>query len=126
MPRTKVIFYKERSGVSPAYEAIEAFRRSGQLKALAKCHVRIARLAEKGYELRRPEADYLRDGIYELRATHQRVHHRILYFFHDRRIAVLSHLITKEEAVPDAEIDRAVARKRKFQSDPERHTLRAT
>lgn len=31
--------------------------------------VRIEQLAEMGYELRRPAADFLRDGIYELRAN---------------------------------------------------------
>ncbi|MEH1871881.1 type II toxin-antitoxin system RelE/ParE family toxin [Nostoc sp.] len=38
-------------------------------------------LAEYGFELRRPAADLLRDGIYELRAKHVRVQYRILYFF---------------------------------------------
>jgi hypothetical protein len=38
-----------------------------------------------GHELRRPEADFLRDGIYELRASLGGVHHRILYFFLPRR-----------------------------------------
>lgn len=34
-----------------------------------KVLVRIERLRELGHELRRPEADSFRDGIYELRAT---------------------------------------------------------
>jgi hypothetical protein len=38
-----------------------------QPKALDKCTVRIERPQEMGHELRRPEADFLRDGIYELR-----------------------------------------------------------
>lgn len=124
MPQTKVVFYKEGDGSAPVYDALQAFRTAGRLKPLAKCQVRIARLAEEGYELRRPEGDYLRDGIYELRATYQRVHYRILYFFHDRHVALLSHLITKQEEVPDAEIDRAVVHKRRFESNPEQHTLR--
>jgi phage-related protein len=77
-----------------------------------------------GFELRRPEADYLRDDIYELRASHRRVHYRILYFFHGRQAAVLSHLITKEGRVPDPEIDRAILHKSKFEADPEKHTFR--
>jgi len=36
-------------------------------KIQAKAPVRIERLAEMGHELRRPEADYLRENIYELR-----------------------------------------------------------
>ena len=39
------------------------------VKAQAKCFLRVERLRELGHELRRPEADLLRDGIYELRAT---------------------------------------------------------
>ena len=40
---------------------------------------RVQRLAELGHELRRPEGDHLRDGIYELRA---RLNYRLPYFFH--------------------------------------------
>lgn len=43
-------------------------------KAREKCLARIARLAELGHELRRTEADFLRDGVYELRASYQGVH----------------------------------------------------
>jgi hypothetical protein len=50
-------------------------------RAEVKCRLKIERLAELGHELRRPEADYLRDGIYELRATLQGRHYRMLYFF---------------------------------------------
>jgi putative component of toxin-antitoxin plasmid stabilization module len=70
------------------------------------------------------ESDYLRDGIYELRATHRGVNYRILYFFHGRKTAVLSHLITKEAEVPDREINRAERFKRKFAAHPDTHTLR--
>ena len=90
-------------------------------KVQDKCLVKIERLEELGYDLRRPEADYLRDGIYELRVRHQSVHYRILYFFHDR-IAVLSQGLTKEDVVPDREINLALRRSRQFASHPERHT----
>jgi hypothetical protein len=50
--------------------------------------------------------------------------YRILYFFHGREVAVLSHLVTKEGKVPDSEIDRAILRKLKFEADPEKHTFR--
>lgn len=62
------------------------------------------RLSWLGHELRRPESDYLRDGIYELRASFQGVHYRILYFFHGTVAAVLSHWLAKEQAVPAIEI----------------------
>ena len=44
----------------------------------------------EGHELRRPEADFLRDGIYEL-----------LYFFHGQNVAVLAHGLTKEAEAPE-------------------------
>ena len=62
-------------------------------------------------ELRRPEGDFLRDGIYELRASYQGVHYRILYFFFGKAAVVLSHGLTKEQQVTAKEIDRAVKRK---------------
>ena len=124
MPVTEVIFFLDDDGAAPAHDSLRALLASGQRRPWAKCQARIARLAEKGHELRRPEADYLRDGIHELRATHRGINYRILYFFHDRLVAVLSQLITKEERVPDVEIERAIACKRRFEADPDKHTLR--
>ena len=91
-------------------------------KARVECTVRIRRLAELGHELRRPEADLLRGGIHELRASLQGIHYRVLYFFHGAIAAVLAHAIIKEDRVPDRDIEIAVARKALFQGDPERHT----
>ena len=91
-------------------------------KARAKCISRIERLAEMGHELKRPEADLLRDGIYELRARHGRVNYRILYFFHEGS-AVLAHGLTKEGRVPDGDIDRARRRRARFVEDPAAYTL---
>lgn len=75
-----------------------------------------------GHELRRPEADFLRDGIYEPRIDHGGMRHRILYFFHGAIAAVVSHGLVKEQAVPPIEIDRAVERKKQFEMNPARHT----
>src|SRR5262245_38367015 len=62
-------------------------------------------LAEQGHGLRRPAADYLRDGIYELRAKAGRVQYRMLYFFDGRQAVVISHgIIKREAAVPPIEI----------------------
>jgi len=78
--------------------------------------------ARMGHERRVPEADFLRDGIYELRASLGGVHHRILYFFHGAVAAVVSHGLAKERAVPPKEIDRAVERKKRFEANPAKHT----
>lgn len=75
-----------------------------------------------GHDLRRPEADLLRDEIYELRAKLGHVPYRILYFFHGRRLAVLAHGLTKKDKVPEADIDRAVRRKKAFRRDPDSHS----
>ena len=93
-----------------------------QPKALDKCVVRIERLKEMGHELRRPEADFLREGIYELRVGLQRVNYRMLYFFHGRNAAILTHGLVKEAAVPPKEIDKAIQRKQKFEQNPKLHT----
>ncbi len=77
-----------------------------------------------GHELRRPEADLLRDGVYELRVGVGRVNYRLLYFFHGRNVAILAHGLTKEKRVPPVDIDRAVARKKRFEGNPETHSYR--
>ena len=76
---------------------------------------------ELGHELRRPEADLLRDGIYELRVRLGSVNYRMLYFFHGRVAAVVSHGLTKEKAVPAGEIDGAIERKKRFEAAPREH-----
>ena len=91
-------------------------------KAAVKCAARIEVLGELGHELRRPMADYLRDGIYELRVRAGRVNYRILYFFHGQNIVVLAHGLTKEKKVPESDIERAFSRKTSFDNDPDRHT----
>jgi phage-related protein len=118
MPRTKVVFYKEDDGSVPVLEWLDSL----QPKALDKCTVRVERLREMGHELRRPESDFLRDGIYELRIGLHHVNYRLLYFFHGRTAAVLSHGLVKESEVPTKEIERAIERKRKFERDPDAHT----
>src|SRR5579863_1738125 len=118
MPKTRVIFYKEDDSSVPALEWLDSL----QPKALDKCTVRIERLAELGHELRRPEADFLRDGIYELRVGLQHINYRMLYFFHGRTAAVISHGLVKEAEVPPKEIERAIQRKLKFEKNPKAHT----
>ena len=118
MPQTKVIFYQEANGSVPVLEWLDDLPAKVQLKCLAK----IERLKQEGHELRRPEADLLRDKIYELRASYQSVHYRILYFFHGNVAAVVSHGITKEDRVPPVEIQRAIERRRNFEASPTTHT----
>ena len=91
-------------------------------KAQAKCLVKLGRLEALGHELRRPEADYLRDDIYELRVRLQGVNYRMLYCFQGRTAAIISHGIVKQKKVPAKEIDLAIARKKLFEADPKAHS----
>ncbi|XWK87473.1 MAG: type II toxin-antitoxin system RelE/ParE family toxin [Phormidium sp.] len=122
MPETRVVFYQDENGEVLVLEWLKILLKQDR-KGYANCVARIQLLASSGYELRRPVADYLRDGIYELRAKHIRVQYRILYFFHGQNVAILAHAITKEgDEVPDTDIDRAIKRKEQFEINPEIYT----
>ena len=118
MPQIQVIFYQDTNGTVPVLIWLDDLFP----KIRAKCIVKIERLRELGHELRRPEADYLRDDIYELRIAYRSVQYRLLYFFYRRNTAVISHGIVKGQRVPPAEIDLAVQRKRAFEQNPGQHT----
>ena len=119
MPTTKLHFFEEDGNV-PVYEWLVQLGRKDK-KALANCLAKVRLLAELGHELRRPHADYLRDGIYEFRARRGRVQYRILYFFHGQNVALLAHALTKEKKVPSTDIERAVQRKNRYEQDPKKH-----
>ncbi len=61
MPATAVRFYADKVGHAPVLAWLTILRKSDR-QAYAKCVVRIQRLAMLGHELRRPEADYLKDA----------------------------------------------------------------
>ena len=119
LAQTKVVLYKEKNGTIPILEWLDTIPSKAKLKCLAK----IERLRDEGHQLRRPEADLLRDKIYELRASLQGIHNRILYFFHGNVAAVLSHGIIKEDRVPPIEITRAIERRINFENNPKAHTF---
>ena len=79
-----------------------------------------------GHELRRPESDFLRDGIYELRVGLRGINYRMLYFFHGQAAVVLSHGLVKERAVPPLEIGKAIERRRQFESNPKQYSYEET
>jgi phage-related protein len=117
MPVTAVVFFTEEDGSCPLLVWLDRL----PAKVQDKCIIRIERLEEMGHELRRPAADFLRDGIYELRVSFQSVNYRMLYFFH-RQTAVISHGLTKEKQVPDREIEMAIRHRKLFEKDPARYT----
>ena len=117
MPPTEILVFREADGRIPLVDWLDRL----PAKARAKCLNYMRLLAISGHELRRPAADFLRDGIYELRASYGTVQYRILYFFRGRDVVVLSHGVTKSQKVPDAEIQRAIARKQLVMQDPLRY-----
>ncbi len=122
MPGKTLYFYREDDESVPLLDWLESIPNRARLKCLAK----IERLKALGHELRRPEGDLLHDQIYELRASLQGVHYRMLYFFHRDIAVVISHGIIKEKRVPLKEIDRAIERKKKYLENPEKHTYEET
>ncbi|MFH0980105.1 MAG: type II toxin-antitoxin system RelE/ParE family toxin [Planctomycetota bacterium] len=118
MPPIEVVFYREDDGTVPLLDWLDGL----PAKAQDKCRARIERLRTFGHDLRRPIADYLRDGIYELRLGFRGVNYRMLYFFHGRCAAVVSHGSLKERRVPPEEIERSIDRKKKFEMNPRRYT----
>jgi hypothetical protein len=121
MPRTHVAFYQEADGEPPVVNWLRELLRTNE-RAWSNCRARIELLAQSGHELRRPAADYLRDGIYELRAKQGHVQYRLLYFFHGRQVAILAHSLTKEDKIPDVDIERTIKRKKLFEANPKEHT----
>jgi len=119
VPKTRVVFYREADGTVPVLEWFDGLAARVQDKR----RIRIQRLSDLGHELRRTEADLLRNGTYELRVGIQHVNYRILYFFHGRVAAILVHGLTKEDRIPNAAIDTALMRKRRYEHDPKVHTF---
>ncbi len=121
MPKTGLVIYREVDGTSPLLTWLDQLERRRPI-AFAKCVAKLRLLAKLGHELRRPAADILGDGIYELRIKVTNVNYRILYFFHGRNTVVISHGLTKEKKVPLSEIDKALRAKARFDAGPETHT----
>ena len=121
MPWSEVRSYCDLGARAPVVVWLEALRRFDP-DAFAKCAVAIRRLIAEGHELRRPIADFLVDGLHELRIRRGRINYRILYFFPERNVAVLLHGLKKEARSPVADLDRARARRDAYRADPTRYT----
>lgn len=121
MPHTDVFLYQGGDGsLPPLVEFLDRLQQA----ARERCLARIALLERYRHELQRPHSAPLERGIDELRIRFFRVNYRLLYFFHGRTAAVVSHGIAKEKEVPKQEIDAAVARVQRFEADPAHHTFR--
>lgn len=108
-------FVDER-GCSPVREYLDALPLKDRQKAAAY----IRELKRQGYNLRRPMADYVGHGIYELRPGANRV----FYFFFMRDSAVLLHALRKKtDKLPQRDIELCIKRKQLVEEDEKRGKL---
>ena len=121
MPATEVLLYQEQDGTIPVLNWLQELQRRNQ-QAFEKCLFLLDLLEEFGHEMRRPRADLLRDGVYELRTEVRKVQYRLLYGFVGKDIAVVAHALTKRGKVPDRDIDLAATRLERVRRLPEKHT----
>jgi hypothetical protein len=120
MPLTEVFFFKDDDESVPVLDwLLELFDKNQ--RAARKCFSLIKLLRQLGSELRRPRADVLRDGVYELRTEVGKVNYRILYGFVGKNVALLAGGLTKEKTVAADQIDTAAARIAKYKQHPTRH-----
>lgn len=120
MPHTEVYFYKEDDGSVPVLDWFVELRKKNE-RAAKKCFSLVKLLRDFGSALRRPRADLLRNGVYELRTEVGNVNYRMLYGFVGKNVAVLVCGLTKGKTVPAGEIARAASRIAKYKQNPVRH-----
>ena len=104
-------FFRQERGDEPVRDFLRALPKAARIEAGAA----LTDLEELGPRLRRPGADYLRDGIYELRFNSQRMQYRILYFFDGAEVVLTNAFVKKTNKVPREEIERAIRRWAKWQ-----------
>jgi hypothetical protein len=102
--RWSVYYYEKNDEVSPVKDYIDALSLKERVKTLAF----IGLLESRGPELPRPYADFLKDGIHELRIKLTGTQVRILYFFCYQNVIVLTNIFEKHtDVVPESEISTA-------------------
>ncbi len=99
-----IYYFVDERGHKP----VEKFIRSLPVKERAKVFAYIMELKNQGHNLRRPIADYLGNGIYELRPKSN----RIFYFFFLKDSAVLVHAMRKKtDKIPEEDLRLCLKRK---------------
>lgn len=97
-------FYKTGSGRCPVQDFLDRLNKQTELPFVLND---LDNLAEHGNQLTRPQADILDDGIYELRTRRRKKQIRCLYFFHNRKIIVVTHGFIERENNTQQEIKKA-------------------
>lgn len=107
----KIVYYEDSNGVSQVYDFINSQKVTNQ----AKISSWLSLLEEKGPVLPRPYADFLRNGIHELRIKLSGNQFRILYFFCFKDFVVLTNSFTKTTSrVPEKQIRMAEKHREDF------------
>ena len=113
MEQFQVIFYTKGDGSQPAREFLDGLSPKMRTR-FAKL---IVLLREEGGKLRMPHSEYLKDGIFQIRAQQEGNISRVLYFFTVGKLIVLTNGFTKKTPkTPPAEIERA----KRYRADYER------
>lgn len=108
----RIVYYKTPRGESP----FEIFLEGHNDKVQTKFGKILNSLRAHGPNLQRPYADFLRDGIRELRVGFGGNAYRALYFFCIGDLVVITHAFMKKtDAVPPGEIERALRYKADFE-----------
>lgn len=118
-PVPEVELYEDPAGRCPAQEFIDGLSPTDEQPFVDR---KITLLEREGHRLRRPHVDYLRDDIWELRVKARTGELRFLFFYFYQESIVVSHGLRKRtDAVPRAEINRAVTRRADYFARHKRH-----
>jgi phage-related protein len=101
----EIEFFKKDNGHCPTEEFLDDPKHKKVRPYILNA---MEQLEEHGYNLQRPQAAPLGDGIYELRVRWIKIQYRFLYFFDGKNIIVVTHgFIKSDNAVSENEIKRA-------------------
>lgn len=113
----EIEFYESPNGECPTQEFLRSLHKKDELPYVMR---KIDLLAEFGYQLHRPHADYLKDGIYELRIPVKNKQFRLLYFYFYQDKIIISHGVQKEAKVKASDIEKAKKNRADYHSRHER------
>lgn len=100
------LFYEKADGQMPAKEFLLSLDYDMRAKMIRTLEL----LQKNGPALREPYSKELEDGIFELRAKHGTNISRLMYFYDDGRIILLTNgFVKKTQKTPKREIDLAKA-----------------
>jgi len=106
---SNIYYFIDENGDIPVKEFIHSLTMKEQVRIYAY----IRELKREGNNLRRPLADYLTSGIYELRPQKN----RIFYFFYLKGNAVLVHAIKKKsDRIPENDLNLCLRRKSQIET----------